>query len=304
MKLKTVAIALVLLVLSGCLATYGGKDPASAEGQLVSYRYTYEGDANRTTQAVYRKPIVRTQDKAVQDKQFPAVIVLHDGGGWSTERTRQYGDLFTQNGYATLEPRLFIDDKVPRNYMMDVASVYGALGDLASRPEIDKGRIYVLGMSAGAMTSMLAKTQMADAAYNKSGVHFKAFAALYPVCWIFLDTLEAKPPKFFASFTPKDMQAWLPAPIKIFIPEFDDYENKDSKVCSTFIDRIADTKARDSFSLVTYQGATHGWDHGRTYSFFTSAACKGKGCVNNNVSNPAVTKQGYQDVLNFLEANR
>jgi dienelactone hydrolase len=50
-----------------------------------------------------------------------------------------------------------------------------------------------------------------------------------------------------------------------------------------------------------YPGSTHGWDHGKTYSFQTSAACKGKGCVNTNQSNPRVTAEGYKDVLEFFK---
>jgi len=61
------------------------------------------------------------------------------------------------------------------------------------------------------MTAMLAKTKMADTTYNKSGTRFKAFAALYPVCWFFLETLEAKPPKVFARFTPQDIFKFLEA---------------------------------------------------------------------------------------------
>ncbi|UOD50711.1 dienelactone hydrolase family protein [Orrella daihaiensis] len=289
------ALLLTSLMLSGCLATYGGKDPGSKEGQLISYQYEFDGVKDLKTEAVFRKPAAATATNKV-----PAVIVLHDGGGWSTERTRQYADLFTSNGYATLEPRLYFDDKAPRTNKKDLASLYAGLSYLSKQPEIDRNRIYAMGMSAGAMLAMLAKTQSANELFNRSDTTFRAIASMYPVCWLFTATIEGNPPKVFSDFTASDMKNWQPMPIRLFIPEFDDYEDRDATTCENFITKIPSEQARSTFSIKLYPGATHGWDHGRTYSFNTWAACKGRGCVNTNQSNPAVTQQGYKDVLSFF----
>lgn len=286
------------LLLSGCLATYGGKDAASKEGQLVSFQYEYEGKKNSITEAVFRKPV-----GASGNEKLPAVIVVHDGGGWSTERTRQYADLFTANGYATLEPRLFYDDKAPRTYREDLASLYAALNYLAQQPSIDKNRIYLIGMSSGAMLGLLAKTKMATDSFNRSGSQFRAIASLYPACWLFSATLEGKRTRVFADFKAADMGNWQPTPIRLFVPEFDDYDDRDPKTCENFIAKIPNEQARSSFSIKIYSGATHGWDHGKTYSFHTGVACKGKGCMNTNQFNPTVTQQGYKDVLEFFRSN-
>jgi dienelactone hydrolase len=291
-KLLT-SLALVLF-LTGCMATYGGKDPVSKEGQLIRYSYSYENQKINNTDAVYRKPTTNASGKS------PAVIILHDGGGWSTERTRQYGDLFTANGYATLEPRLFNDDKAPRTYKKDLASLYAALEYLATQPNIDQQQIYALGMSAGAILTMLAKTQAAKDTFGKTGPSFKALASFYPVCWIFSDVIDGKTIRIFKDFSANDLKSWQPTPIKLFIPEFDDYEDKDSTTCANFIAKIPNKQASDSFSIKMYSGATHGWDHGKTYSFQTGAGCKGKGCINTNQSNPGVTASGYKDVLDFF----
>lgn len=292
-KLLT-SLALVLF-LTGCMATYGGKDPASKEGQLIRYTYQYENKKANNTDAVFRTPATPTKGKT------PAVIILHDGGGWSTGRTRQYGDLFTANGYATLEPRLFYDEKSPRTYKKDLASLYAALDYLATQPNIDQNRIYAMGMSAGAILTVLAKTQMAKDTFGKAGNSFKAFASFYPVCWFFSDVIDGKSTRAFTEFSANDLKSWQPTPIKLFIPEFDDYEDKDSTTCSNFVAKIPNKQARESFSIQLYRGATHGWDHGKTYSFQTWAACKGKGCVNTNQSNPSVTASGYKDVLEFFK---
>lgn len=292
-KLLT-SLALVLF-LTGCMATYGGKDPVSKEGQLIRYTYQYENQKTNNTDAVYRTPATPTNGKT------PAVIILHDGGGWSTGRTRQYGDLFTANGYATLEPRLFYDEKSPRTYKKDLVSLYAALDYLAVQPNIDQNRIYAMGMSAGAILTVLAKTQMAKDMFGKTGNSFKAFASFYPVCWFFSDVIDGKPTRAFTEFSANDLKSWQPTPIKLFIPELDDYEDKDSATCANFVAKIPNKQARESFSIKMYPGATHGWDHGKTYSFQTWAACKGKGCLNTNQSNPSVTAKGYKDLLEFFK---
>jgi len=299
MKAKLLITLLVCGLLSGCLATYGGKDASSKDGQLVSYPYEFEGKKDLKTEAVLRRPV--SANNAIK---LPAVIVLHDGGGWSTERTRQYADLFTANGYATLEPRLYYDEKATRTNKKDLASLYGALSYLAEQPTIDKNRIYVVGMSAGAMLGMLAKTKMANETFNRSGTQFRAIASLYPVCWLFSATIDDKPKGVFADFTAEDMRNWQAIPIRLFLPEFDDYDDRDARTCENFIAKIPNELARSSFSIKLYTGVTHGWDHGRTYSFHAAAACKGRGCVNTNQSNPAVAQQGYKDVLEFLKSNQ
>jgi dienelactone hydrolase len=299
MKVTLLITLLICGLLSGCLATYGGKDASSKDGQLVSYRYDFDGKKDLKTEAVLRKPV--STNNALK---LPAVIVLHDGGGWSTERTRQYADLFTANGYATLEPRLYYDGNATRTNKKDLASLYGALSYLAEQPTIDKNRIYVVGMSAGAMLGILAKTKMAAETFNRSGTQFRAIGSLYPVCWLFTTTIDGKPQGVFADFTAEDMRNWQGIPIRLFIPEFDDYDDRDARTCENFIAKIPSEKERQSFSIKLYAGVTHGWDHGRTYSFYAAAACKGSGCVNTNQSNPAVTQQGYKDVLEFLKSNQ
>lgn len=234
----------------------------------------------------------------------PTTLQLRDGELVLYRRTRQYGDLFALNGYANLEPRLYVDAMAPRTNKKDLASLYAALAHLSKQPEIDQNRIYAIGMSAGAMLTILAKTKMADNSFYRSGTNFRALASLYPVCWLFDATIEGKPPKVFSDFNVTDMKNWQATPIRLFIPEFDDYDDRDTKTCENFIARIPSEQARSSFSIKLHPGATHGWDHGVTYSFETAAGCKGKGCVNTNKSNASVTQQGCKDVLEFFSSNQ
>lgn len=92
----------------------------------------------------------------------------------------------------------------------------------------------------------------------------------------------------FSGFKSQDRKNWPSVPIRLFVPEFDDYDDWDAKTGENFITKIPDEPDRSSFSAKLYPGATHGWEHGKAYSFHTAAACKVRGCVNTNHSNPAV----------------
>lgn len=96
----------------------------------------------------------------------------------------------------------------------------------------------------------------------------------------------------FFGFTSEALKNWQPIAVRLFVPEFDDYEERDSKTCESFFAKIPGEQVRSTFSVRLYPGATHGWDHGRTYSFYAGAACRGRGCVNTNQSNPALTQEG------------
>ena len=267
---------------------------AQEKEKIVEYEYKTVAGKSDELEAVLRVPEGKGNRRAV--------VILHDGGGWSAGRTKQYADLFTANGYVTLEPRIYRSAGGWDGYN-DLSKVFASLKMLAKRADVDPASIYIMGQSAGAMLTILAGTDWANKKMNDSGTKFKAHASLYPVCWIFEESAKGNPPKTFREFPKESFQTWSGAPIKVFIGTRDDYDDKDSNTCANFVAQISNEAQRNVFSIVKYANATHGWDHGNTYSFHTPSACKGRGCTNTNESNPEITKKGYQDVLDFIKAN-
>ena len=101
---------------------------------------------------------------------------------------------------------------------------------------------------------------------------------------------------------PQDFyDTWIKAPIAIFIGGKDDYESRDPKSCDSFVSSIKDEAQRSKTTVRLYPDATHGWDHGRTYSFQEPFACKWQGCRNTNQSDLEVTERAKSDLLNFLK---
>ena len=73
------------------------------------------------------------------------------------------------------------------------------------------------------------------------------------------------------------------------------------RTCTDFVASIPDEKQRSLTHVHLYPAATHGWDHGKTYSFFARTACKGSGCNNTNESSPEITQAAKADLLKFLQ---
>ena len=290
MEFKLTRLVLVLSLLAVCpVATY-----AQEKEKVVEYEYKTVAGKTDELEAVLRLPSSAPNRRAV--------VILHDGGGWSAGRTKQYADMFTANGYVTLEPRVYRSAGGWDGYN-DLSKVFASLKMLAKRADVDPANIYVMGQSAGAMLSILAATDWANRNMNDSGTKFKAHASLYPVCWMFEESAKGNPSGTYKEFPKESFQAWSGAPIKLFIGTRDDYEDRESNTCASFVAQITNETHRKVFSILKYENATHGWDHGKTYSFHARSACKGRGCTNTNESNPEITKKAYQDVLDFLKAN-
>lgn len=289
-KIKLAHSILVVSLWMVCpVSTY-----AQEKEQIITYKFKTLSGGSNELEAVLRLPAGKGNKRAV--------VILHDGGGWSAGRTKQYADLLTANGFVTLEPRVYRSPGGWDGYN-DLSKVFGALKELSKRTDVNPSNVYVMGQSAGAMLAILAASEWANRTLNDSGTTFKAHVSLYPVCWIFAESAKGNPPRTFREFPKESFQTWSGAPIKVFIGTRDDYDDRDPNTCSSFVTQVTSEAQRKVFSIVKYENATHGWDHGNTYSFHTPSACKGRGCTNTNEANPEITKRGYQDVLDFIKAN-
>lgn len=280
--------------LASLLAVFAASTYAQERDQVITYPYKAYSGSSKKLEAVLRLPAGEGNKRAV--------VILHDGGGWSAGRTRQYADLFTAHGFVTIEPRVY---RSPGEWDIynDLPKVFGALTLLAKRAEVDPAHIYVIGQSAGATLAIMAASVWANKQFNDSGTQFRGHAPFYPTCWRFVQALKDKPRLLFKEFPKEMFQEWNGSRVKLFIGTRDDYDDGDVNTCSDFVAQIPNEARRKAFSIVKYEGATHGWDHGNTYSFYAPTACKGRGCTNHNVSDPEVTRKPYQDVLDFFAAD-
>ena len=265
---------------------------------LAQEAVTYEvgvGNAAVSTSAIF------SPAKGVAaDSKAPTVVLIHSAGGWSDGTTAPLANELNASGFSTLELRLFETSRaaIPTDRLMP--RIYGALRYLAGRPDIEKSKVGIAGFSMGAHLSIWAASKWMTETYSNDGLKFAAHAPIYPMCWP--HTLMAKniQPQggINLPFQKDFLTQWTGAPVKVFAAGQDDYDDRDPKACQEFVDAIS-AQYRSAFDIITYADATHGWNQA-SESFYAHTACKGRGCKNNNVNNPAVTALSTSDIVKFF----
>lgn len=260
----------------------------------VTFGYSELNGSVQQVAAVLRLPTVPSDRRAV--------IILHHGGGWLQGTTQQYAELLQVNGVISLDLRMF--ELRPENPQKHLAQVFGAVRYLAQRSDVDPSKISLVGLSYGGAISIYAATTWAHSTYAAPGMKVRSVAALYPTCF-FHGGLAKGDPRIIKrmegfGFPPDFYDRWTAIPVKIYIGGKDDYESGDPMSCSNFVSAIKDESQRKLFKVEMYPEAKHGWDHGRTYSFYEPIGCKGRGCQNTNQSDPELTERVKADLLEFL----
>ncbi len=235
------------------------------------------------------------------DQPRPAIILLHAGGGWEVPVTSQYAKVLNQAGFAVLELRLFRTEaeRAPSR-MGYLQNLYDALRFLGTRPDIKPDRVSVAGYSFGGILSLTSATAWAYERFGGgTGTKFAAHATFYPVCYGYAAFAKAGRP---SAELPADLlRRWTGAPVRIFAAGKDDYDDHDPKVCEELVSLIPEPQ-RAVFSVTLYPDATHGWDQ-PSANFFEKIACKGRGCMNHNVANSAVTAKSIADLAEFMSTH-
>ncbi len=117
---------------------------------------------------------------------FPAVVLLHSCLGFPSNR-KAIETALAGAGYIVL----FVDEFSTRglketcsvDFPQLVPDAFGALADLARRPDVDAGRVAVVGFSQGADGALAAAASPSGAAHGvPGGLAFRAAAAFYPPC--------------------------------------------------------------------------------------------------------------------------
>lgn len=131
--------------------------------------------------------IANSTFKPPGDGPFPAVVLMHSCGGVKNPHIKQHAQELLSEGYVVL----VVDSFGPRGMescatrilsgSAGISDAYAALNDLASKPFVDKTRIYQVGYSWGGIVStMLSSPQSAKLVGSQ--LRFAATVANYSNC--------------------------------------------------------------------------------------------------------------------------
>ena len=210
------------------------------------------------------------------EARVPAIILVHGSGGIG-HREAEWGELFRDNGYATM----VIDMFGPRNFTAmsgrnvgSAQDIFDAFNVLIKHPNIDPDQISVMGWSWGANLTVSSALHTKD----KGNEHtLKSMVSMYPNCQL-TGVSETGSEK---------------AEILVVIGSKDTYTNVE--LCEELV-TTASSRGRRA-RLIVYEGAYHGFDGDKSATF--NHGSLGTHTVR---SNWEVTKRARKDVLNFLKA--
>lgn len=257
--------ALVLLTLGGC----GPTEPSTAEYgpndmQIPPIDVPGARAAPVSIPAAFKLP----QGKG----PFPAVIVLHGCGGRGASQLI-WAQRLNRWGYAALIPDSMTPRGVKRVCEPDaqelvtprdrVADVGAAVAWLRTQPEIDSGRIAVLGLSHGGMTAVLAT----ERTYAWFGL--RAAVDYYGPCI--------------------DDAAHGNVPLLVLVGDADDWGHPAVR-CEAFGKAL---KPEQPFQIVIYPGVYHAFDNPEMVRTIS----------NNHIMeyNPPAAEDSYGRVHSFLD---
>ncbi len=217
-----------------------------------------------------------------------AVVILHGSGGIDG-RGQFHVEALNKAGFATLEVYMFARGQRPREGgTATLTHGFGALKYLAGRPDIDPGKIGVMGFSFGGnMTLRMASKAVSEAFLpNAADPRFAAHAPFYPSCWVF-----AREPEY---------RTLTGAPVMLFSGGQDDYETS-ADACAKFLDTLPESSRRH-VTLQFYPDATHGWDTRRSgpVTIHDRMAWGGRGGSVRIHPNPAVAEDSRKQVVEFF----
>ena len=281
------SLATILFFLTSAVA-------ARASSEMISIPFTNWSGKPEQVEVRISKP-----SGASGHEKKAAVVILHHGGGWDAQTTRQYATLLSSQGFITAETVMFRGRLQPGH--LHIPKVFATLNHLARMPDVDPSKVAVMGLSAGAFQSIYAVSEWATQKYGE-GNQFAAAVAFYPSCWIVKKLFQNNDMGRFKNnnFPDHFLSKFTGAPLTILAGGKDDYDNKKPTMCAEAVELMPDARQKTLTKVHVFQNATHGWDHGQTYSFHEPLACEGRGCTNTNQSDPVTTEAAKEILLTTL----
>lgn len=275
----------IVLFLAAALSTHAADDFPKIRINYLAYPVEWNG-----------KPIMigaRFQEPLQTTGKLPAVIVLHgtagvryvgayyatalNGAGIATLEIDQWGGRGLPGG-ASSRPK-HLGDNLP-----DVAGAYNLL---AARSDIDATRVGLMGSSMGGIETLLMMTRHSSDAVLGKGVHFRAAAALYPICSLYNHVPDA------------DFASLVDAPVRILVGTEDDYDGG-AGACEALVHDLSPTDAVH-VSLRVFPGATHIFDDlVSAFEYPDPAANRRQGGIIHVRPNPEARRQARDDLVRFF----
>ncbi|MCG5240159.1 dienelactone hydrolase family protein [Azospirillum doebereinerae] len=255
MMASTLRRVAVLGMAAWALAAYATPEAAHAASgvhaeEIVRFP-SLDGDLNGGTPTRLTGRLLRPAGTG----PHPSVVLLHGCGGLYAKTGRVaprhvwWATTLQQQGYEVLMvdsfgPRGVSDlctakERPVRASVERKRDAWAALAYLRNRPEVDHGRIALMGWSQGAGTVLAAYGAGEDGQAGGESGGFRAAIAFYPGCK-----------------TPLSDEDWQPdGPLLMLVGEKDDWNPPDS--CVDLVKRDA---VKERTELVVYPNAYHGFD--------------------------------------------
>ena len=183
----------------------------------------------------------------------PAVVILHGGGGVSTNE-EDWAKGFRKIGIATFvldsnsargcrkqEKKVIIcKNAYLHQGLGHIPDAYRALNLLSTHPLIDPNRIALMGFSIGGKAALYASVKRFQKMWGTPGLEFSAYVPFYPGCKTIFENDE-----IISNL-----------PIRIFFGDSDDFVSH--VLCEEYVNRLRKTGA--DVTITVYPNATHAFD--------------------------------------------
>lgn len=252
----TVSVLACTGAVAAPLADISGGQTGRIEFQSINtanmWTYSRKHPSTTTQQTVWGDLLM---PKTVSGK-VPALVIMHGSAGvepWAYDlwaaRLNPAGaavfvvDSFKPRGVDSTSSNQF-DSRV--SIGSQTADALNALRVLATHPQIDANRIYVIGMSRGGNPAFYSAWPMYQRPVNTNGAKFAGHIPMYPgMCNI----------RYRADTTDK-----ATAPIFFALADRDKEDFQDVAVCERYAQELA--AAGNAVTSKEYKGTYHAWDGG------------------------------------------
>ena len=187
----------------------------------------------------------------VEGPPGPAVLICHGSDGVDA-RGAFHAEALNAAGFATFEIDMWAARGTergalarPRSVPETLPDAFAALAFMARQPEIDAGRLGILGFSWGGVVALLTATRRWRETLGAHAPPVHGHAAMYPVCWAY----ETVPGLSLAELTG--------APVLIQAGDADAYDDPDG--LDQLLARLPPA-SRAMIRGITHKGAGHGFD--------------------------------------------